>query len=200
MKFDKYINTVLESVNETHIGLLGGGFKPPHKGHYHLFEKLAEASNEVRIFIGKKPRTSSDGMVFDQELSKRVWEFYIQNDPRINIPVEIIFSKITPIKDVYEVVENAQPGDNIYIATSTKQEEGGPGDMDRYKNLQKYVPEGSTAELFPVEPLASNLGQMSATEFRDAIVHGDEEIIEYYLPQHINNVSEFLNILTWFPI
>ena len=52
------------------VGVIGGGFKPPHKGHYQLAKQaLAQVPDldKMIIYVGKNVR---DGIAFDLE----IWE------------------------------------------------------------------------------------------------------------------------------
>lgn len=91
---DKYKNEI--------VGLYAGGFKPPHKGHFNIVKKLSEEVDKIVIFIGHKTR---DGELISPKQSKKIWKIYAKH---ISVPVEIVLSKVTPVRDLYDWVDDNQ--------------------------------------------------------------------------------------------
>lgn len=94
------VNSLLEQEKGEIVSLYGGGFKPPHKAHFNNAKFLADKSDKLVIFIGPKIR---EGIRISAEQSKDIWEIYKKY---INIPVELIISQVTPIRDIYEFADN----------------------------------------------------------------------------------------------
>lgn len=94
------VNSLLEQEKGKVISLYGGGFKPPHKAHFNNAKFLADKSDKLIIFIGPKIR---EGIRISAEQSKSIWEIYRKY---LNIPVELIISQVTPIRDIYEFADN----------------------------------------------------------------------------------------------
>lgn len=150
-------NTLAENTKGEVVALYGGGFKPPHKGHFANAVKLAEQADRLVIFIGPKQR---EGLVVTAEQSKAIWELYARY---INKPVEIYISTVTPIRDVYEWAEANQDKVAKIITGSTKEE------MGRFKafiqDRTKY-PKVEVLEL-PVITTAED-SKLSATNIRQS--------------------------------
>jgi len=119
-----------ENVNGEVIALYAGGFKPPHIGHFNNAKFLLEQADKLIIFIGKKIRP---GEVITPEQSKEMWDIY---SSYLNKPVEIIIGDVTPVKSLYDWVDNNQDNySKIVVGYS-------PGEESRYsyflKNKDKY--------------------------------------------------------------
>lgn len=116
------------------IGLYGGGFKPPHKGHYSVVEKLLGKVDKVIIFIGSGNR---EGIPINQEQSKAIWEIYIDASGWDN-RVEVRTVK-SPVSAIYELIQNPDLQDYQYrIAKSGE----GKEEDDKWKwfvkNQEKF--------------------------------------------------------------
>lgn len=102
---EKVAQTLSEASDDQSItvALYAGGFKPPHKAHYENARLLSQNADKLVIFIGPKIR---EGVEITAEQSKAVWEIYSKY---LATPVEIIISQTTPIKDLYNWVDQNQP-------------------------------------------------------------------------------------------
>lgn len=150
-------NTLAEGTEGEVVALYGGGFKPPHKGHFANAVKLAEQADRLIIFIGPKQR---EGITVTAEQSKAIWELYARY---IGKPVEIYISAVTPIRDSYEWAEANQDKVAKIITGTTKEE------MSRFKafiqDREKY-PKVEVREL-PVVT-ADEDSKLSATNIRQS--------------------------------
>lgn len=84
------------------VGLYAGGFKPPHKGHFSIVERLSKEVDRIIIFIGHKIR---EGESITAKQAKKIWEIYVKH---IDIPIEIVLSKVTPVSELYDWVGDNQ--------------------------------------------------------------------------------------------
>lgn len=106
-----------ESVGKS-IGLYAGGFKPPHKGHFHIAQQLSKEVDEIIIFIGHKIREGE--IELNNQQSEDIWKIYASY---IDKPIKFVKSHITPVKDVYDWVDNNQNDyDKIIIGASIEDE------------------------------------------------------------------------------
>ena len=118
-----------------------GSFKPPHRGHFEIVEKLSKMStiDKIYIVISKKSRTCNinnkinnkiDKYEFTAEQSKKIWELYISSCLSIKqqekIHVTISFFP-SPLYQVYRDIERKSTGlktknktKNNKIKTKTK--------------------------------------------------------------------------------
>lgn len=129
---EKVAQTLAEALDDqsTTVALYAGGFKPPHKAHYENARVLSQNADKIIIFIGPKVR---EGVAITAEQSKAIWEIYAKY---LATPVEIVLSKITPVRDVYEWVDNHQ-AEVDHIITGTMADEAGKFSYF-VKNKDKY--------------------------------------------------------------
>jgi len=166
------VNTILEDEQGKTVGLYAGGFKPPHKAHFNNAKFLADKVDRLVIFIGPKVR---EGVRISAEQSKSIWEIYAKYLP---IPVDIILSEVTPIRDIYTFVDDNQ---NSYskIITGTLPEEAKRFDYF-IKNKEKYP----TVEILELPREGEEDSKFSANSIRNSVRYlksGE------WTPQEINN-------------
>jgi cytidyltransferase-like protein len=165
----RYLVSLLLEQDQPTIALFPGKFKPPHKGHFSVVKQLLNKADQVVVLISPKIH---DGISPDESVA--AWELY--KDQLVDgDKVELRVSAVTPVKDVYDFVEN-NPELTVYAAY-------GKGEESRYKNLSKYP----NAKIFD----AGNFGGLNATDLRQAIRDGNEEEIKKFLPDGVE-VADFL--------
>jgi cytidyltransferase-like protein len=165
----RYLASLLLEQDNTTIALFPGKFKPPHKGHLSVVKQLLNKADQVVVLISPKIH---DGVSPDESVA--AWELY--KDQLVDgDKVEIRVSAVTPVKDVYDFVEN-NPEVTVYAAF-------GKGEESRYKNLSKYP----NAKIFD----AGTFGGLNATDLRKVIRDGNEEEIKKFLPDGVE-VADFL--------
>jgi cytidyltransferase-like protein len=174
MNLGQYLaNILLEAEDQSTIALFPGAFKPPHKGHVDVVNKLLKSTDQVVVLISPKTR---DSISADESVA--VWNLY--KDKRLfDGSVEIkISSALTPVKEVYDVVKD-NPNTEFLVAF-------GKGEMDRYNNIQKYP----NVKIFD----AGEVEGISATSLRMALAQKNEEEIAKHIPDGIS-VDEFLQAI-----
>jgi cytidyltransferase-like protein len=165
----RYLASLLLEQDNTTIALFPGKFKPPHKGHFSVVKQLLNKADQVVVLISPKIH---DGISPDESIA--AWKLY--KDQLVDgDKVELRVSAVTPVRDVYDFVEN-NPEVTVYAAY-------GKGEESRYKNLSKYP----NAKIFD----AGNFGGLNATDLRKAIRDGNEEEIKKFLPDGIE-IADFL--------
>ena len=153
------VNTLLELKDVNTVGLYAGGFKPPHKAHFNNAKFLASKVDKLIIFIGPKVR---EGVKITAQQSKEIWEVYSKY---ISTQVEIVLSEVTPIRDIYEFVDN---NINVYdkIITGALPEE-----MKKFayfvKNKEKYT----TIEILQLPRVGSLDNKFSTTTIRGSVFY-----------------------------
>ena len=154
---EKVAQTLSEALDDQSItvALYAGGFKPPHKAHYENAKLLSQNADKLIIFIGSKIR---EGVKITAEQSKAIWEIYAKY---LATPVEIVISPVTPIKDIYDWVDQNQ-SEVDKIITGTMADEKGKFSYF-IKNKDKY-PKVELRDL-PVI-VAKEDDKFSATEIR----------------------------------
>ena len=160
------------------IALLPGGFKPPHAGHYNMAKWLASNTdaNTVVIKVGAKER---DGIT--RNISLKLWNLYriTDSDPLAKKLTILPSNSNSPVKDVYDFVEQDAPENSIiYLGMGEKDMEDA-----RFKNIGKFAdPKGITFETTLVPPQS---GGVSGTKMREFIKNGDKESFQEYIPEHL---------------
>jgi cytidyltransferase-like protein len=166
----RYLASLLLEQDQPTIALYPGKFKPPHKGHFEVVKKLLQNADQVVVLISPK---THEGITADE--SAAIWELYKQ---KLDGNVEVRISTVTPVRDVYDFVEN-NPELTVYAAY-------GKGEESRYKNLSKYP----NAKVFD----AGNFGGLNATDLRQAIKDNNDGEIKKFLPDGIE-VNDFLRAI-----
>jgi cytidyltransferase-like protein len=178
MNLGEYLaNIILEAGNQSDqtIALFPGAFKPPHKGHVDVVEKLLQAADQVVVLVSPQTR---EGVTADESIA--VWNLY---KDKFNGSVEVkVSADSSPVKEVYNVVKD-NPDTNFIVAF-------GKGEMDRYKSIEKYP----NVKVFD----AGAIEGVSATNLRMALIQKNEEEIAKYLPDGVS-VDEFLQALNTKP-
>ena len=162
------------------IALLPGGFKPPHLGHYNMAKYLADFADKVIIRIGQKEREG-----IGKELALEIWSFYkeFDPDPRAKKLVISVAQSPSPVRDVYDFVEQTAPeGSTVILGLGEKDASDG-----RYNSIPKFAePRNIKADIELVPPQA---GGISGTKMREIIKSNNKEeffkFIPDYLPEEI---------------
>jgi len=161
-------NALLETNDQSEqtIALFPGDFKPPHKGHFEIIEKLLKTADQVVVLVSPKIR---DGITADESIA--VWNLY---KPLFEGSVEVKISS-DPIKGVFEVVEQ-NPDTNFIVALA-----------DKYKSIEKYP----NVKVFDI----GNTESTESVNLRMALLNDNQEEIAKYLPEKIS-VDDFLQVLS----
>ena len=164
------------------IALLPGGFKPPHAGHYNMAKWLATNTDAdtVIVKIGAKER---EGITRDMSL--KLWDLYrsTDSDPTSNKLTIIPSKHNSPVKDVYDFIENDAPeGSTIYLAMGEKELKTND---QRFANIYKVSePRNINFDTKLVPPQA---GGVSGTDMRGFIKDKDEYSFYEFIPDHLTS-------------
>jgi len=161
-----------EDQPEQTIALFPGAFKPPHKGHVDVVQKLLKGSDQVVVLVSPKTR---EGITSDESVA--VWNLY-KDKGLFDGSVEIKVSPVTPVGEVFDVVKE-NPDTEFRVAF-------GKGEIDRYKNIERFP----NVKVFD----AGEIEGVSATNLRMVLAQKDEDKIAEYLPDGVS-VDEFLMAL-----
>ena len=159
------------------VGVIGGGFKPPHKGHYQLAKQaLAQVPDldKMIIYVGKNVR---DGI--DQSQSVAIWNLYKDS---LGSNVEIVPASKAPIGHIYSYASN-NPEDEVYWFLGARDEEDRADIADRTSYLEK------NREKYPnlnVEVVESTGTDVSGTAARRALTAGDKESFFDFIPDVVD--------------
>lgn len=163
------IRNIIKEVlsGEKGVALIGGGFKPPTKGHYELVMGAANHPDvsEVKVFIGNAVR---DGIT--AEMSKAVWDSYPLPD---NVSIEVSPTP-SPIKSIYDYLKS-HPGEKIYFVGGVRDEEDA---IDLKKRTQSAINKYPNVEVLAIPGPPA----VSGTKARNALLNNNKELFFSYLP------------------
>ena len=174
--------------------LLGGGFKPPHKGHIELIKQLASIADKVLIFtsdVAGKDRNFTSGQlkgqVIDGKKSNDFLKKMISLIPGLS-NVEVVISK-QPLREIFEYVEKTSKfGESILIGVGDKED-----DAKRFATLPKYTPAEKrlTVKVEALSPITFDGSPLSASRLREAISNNNLERVISFMPDEISNKTDF---------
>ena len=173
MSLGKYLAEIIIEPTPKKVALYPGAFKPPHRGHFELVQRLSKVADEVIIIISPIAR---DGITAQQSLS--AWKLYLPMLPKAKA---VISDTASPVTYVYDYIK-ANPQQDIVVAY-------GKGDEDRYKSLlnkEKY----SNVKVYD----AGDIDGLSASNLRNSIKSNNPTDITKFLPQGIE-VTDYMNSL-----
>jgi len=176
------------------VALLGGGFKPPHKGHIELLKQLAAKADHVIVLTSdksSKERAFSSGQlkgqIIDGSKSNAVLKQMIAQVPELS-NVEL---KITPapLRFIFEYVEKeAAYGETILLGVGDKED-----DAKRFANITKYIPKDSNikVDVEVLKPITFNGESLSASRMREVISNGNLKQLINFMPDEIADKTRF---------
>lgn len=179
------------------IAVVPGAFKPPHKGHLAMIKAYAKMADKVVVMVSPLSRELPNGKPVTFEISKKIWDIFLDAEG-LKDKVSIINSPFSsPVRAAFEFIGNknnlpefAQPGQTVILGTSKK-----GGDESRFSNdVSKYAREGVTVFVKPLE----SLGNISATDMRQAISDNKEAQLAKFLPDSVNKKKTAKIILDLF--
>jgi hypothetical protein len=162
IKAIQQVDQVLSEVaNQETVGLYAGGFKPPHRGHFKIATELAKVVDRLVIFIGS---TIRPGEPITVNQSTEIWKIY---GKYLGIPVEIVQAPVTPVRSLYEWVdENIDQLGKILVGINSDD----PKDPGKYSYFNKHPDKYSKVHLLPVKALIGKEDQkLSGTDIRSNI-------------------------------
>ncbi len=171
------------------ITIFAGAFKPPHKGHLKTVKDCLKKSDKLILLISPLSRDVENKGPFTSKMSKNLWNIYLQAEG-IADKVSILDSEYSPVRTVYQFIENkennpnfAQEGQHIILAV-------GDDDVERYdqNSIKKHAKPGVTVSVSVIKRVAS------ATGMREAISTDDLKKLKTFLPDSVdkNAVSKLI--------
>jgi phosphopantetheine adenylyltransferase len=184
------IQPILEQ-DQSGIALIPGGFKPPTIGHFSLVDEVANHPevNKVIVLIGHKTR---DGVTKEESLD--IWNIYKNHLPP-NVEIQISDNS-SPIADVNSLIKNNP--DTMFYPVVGMRGEMDLGDLKRFNSM-----EGKYENFKPlIIKSEESENRISGTNTRAALIGGDKEIFQKYLPTELSNEEKekVWSILTKTPI
>jgi len=174
---------VLTEESGKNIALFPGKFKPPHGGHFNVAKQIIDNPEVDKLIIWVSPRTH-EGITADQAAT--IWEYYAKQLPE---GVEIRIADITPVRSVYEYIEDeAQAGDDLHLVLGEKDISGG-----RFKSAASRRADVGVTEV----PIPPQMGGISATQMRKALASDDIQGFKDGLPLGLSStdINDIISIL-----
>jgi phosphopantetheine adenylyltransferase len=164
------------------VAIYGGGFKPPHKGHFEVVEQALEKYPQIDEFIIYVGSGTRDGIA--QAESLLVWDIYKKYLP-LKVKVEPTNSPITAI---YDYIKNHQDENVIWVIGAREGKDDDFVDMaSRTKGIGKY-------ENVELAPIVTQL-DTSGTDARQALKKGQEVFLSF-IPEKVKEKTEVFNTLS----
>jgi hypothetical protein len=165
------------------IGLFGGGFQPPTKGHLKVVKKAIEKynPNEFIIFVG----TGGGRSDITQDQSLAIWNIYKNYLPD-NVKIE---ASPNPVSSIYRYAKE-HPFEDIKWFLGSRQ-----GNEQDFKDFEKRSKAAGTRDnLEAINIITSN--DVSGTKARQVL--NNKEALYNYLPDELTDEEkeEVFNILT----
>ena len=173
---------LIEADSKKTVALYGGGFKPPHKGHFEVVEKALEQFPQIDEFIIYVGSGTRDGIT--QAESLLTWDIYKKYLP-LKVKVEPANS---PIRAIYEYIENYQDEDIIWVIGARDGKDDDFVDLaSKTKGIGKY----ENVELAPIVTQSD----ISGTDARQALKKGQEAFLPF-IPEKVKEKTEIFNTLS----
>jgi len=184
--------------------LYPGGFKPPHRGHFEVVEKLLKGTHNGKLYSfddykqagpdvlsGKKDEVDKIDKVvvfigagerngISAEESKAVWEIYKKYLGNI----EIYYKVPNPMLNA-SVYAKDRPNEKFYAVTGIRSEE----DAEDLRRITTFKNRDNVTGLVIAGP-----SEQRATNFRKAILSGNLDKVKDFFPSQLSN-DEILKII-----
>ena len=172
---NKLTREIIKPFLNENIGLYGGGFKPPTKGHVNVILKALSTNpdlDKIFIVVGSGER---DGIT--QKDSLRIWQIYSKY---LSDKVVIVPSK-SPLKWMKDYIEdNPSEVIKVFIGTREGNEEDEKDFNQRSEFFKKY------SQNIDIKKVTTPEG-ISATKLRRLINNADSsEELKQYLPNFLS--------------
>jgi nicotinic acid mononucleotide adenylyltransferase len=160
------------------IGIYGGGFKPPTKGHFEVAQQALKQHPEIDtllIYVGSGERDK-----IDQAESVLVWDIYQKHLPS-KVKIESVKA---PVGDIFKYAKN-HPEEKIYFILGAR--EGSESDQADISSRTKSV-----KEKYPnieVKIISTSDANVSGTNARKALMTNKEAFFKY-LPSVLNSTEK----------
>lgn len=171
------------------IALVPGSFKPPHKGHYQMVSLYAGMATDVVVLISapseKSQRVTKNGKVITPEISKKIFELYVNKLPNVTVEISNMPS---PVGAAYDALESLG-GKRVILGASKKD-----NDWKRWSGAQKWAAnKGLNVDILDPQLTAVDVldkpdgTPYSASNIRDNF--DDPDAILADIPEHVDPVQ-----------
>ena len=177
--------------------VIPGGFKPPHRGHVEMINHFANLPEveQVIIFMGSKPRMSSDkSVIVTKEKAIKLFNLF-DLAPNVSFgnvrerPKKSGGTYENPFSDATDVLFDEKfAGKKVAIGHPTKD----PAYAKAFASRANSMKDDMKAKLVQVNPADTTDG-LSATDLRNTVQAGDIKGLERFIPASL--IEDYLKIL-----
>ena len=171
------------------VGVIGGGFKPPHKGHFAFAKKAIEKVpdlDKLIIYVGAAPSGTKDrpGFPMTQKQSVDIWKLYAKHLPGT---VEIVPARKPPIGEIYSFATKNQDKE-VQWFLGVRNEDDMKDVADRQSHLKKNPEKYSNLNVVVIDDTGSDV---SGTALRKALDNKDKELAFTMLPDEVDKEAVY---------
>ena len=171
------------------VGVIGGGFKPPHKGHFTFAKKAIEKVSDLDklvIYVGAAPSGTKDrpGFPMTQKQSVDIWKLYAKHLPGT---VEIIPARKPPIGEIYSYATK-NPDKEVQWFLGVRNEDDMKDVADRQSHLKKNPEKYSNLNVVVIDDTGSDV---SGTALRKALDNKDKELAFTMIPDEVDREAVY---------
>ena len=160
------------------IGFFGGGFNPPHIGHFEAAKLAAKENDDVYIIISRTQRDEAN-ITIEKKLA--IWNLYKPLLEQYRAKIHIVEADISPVRTTYEYVatlnESPEAG-NITVNLYSDVEDAG-----RYDNMAKFSDHLKAVNIKPTPRLGSG------TQFRTYLANGEMRRAFEMIPNGVDKAA-----------
>jgi cytidyltransferase-like protein len=181
---------IRESIEKI-TAIVSGSFKPPHKGHWQMVKYFSAKADKCVVIVSdpqkdESKRLTDAGEVITPEQVIDIFKIYAENDEVDNVIFKVAVSPVT--EALRYIDEYAERGETILLGVSNKGD-----DEKRYKNIDKYSPDGVKVIVDVFDAITLDGEELSSSDFRDSIGSGDiDRFLPDLSPENKQRVKEIL--------
>jgi len=166
------------------IGFFGGGFNPPHIGHFEAAKIAAKENDDVYIIVSKTERDAA-GITLEKKLA--IWNLYKPVLEQYRARINIVAAEVSPVRTIYEYVATLNESPDAHMVNINLYSDA--EDAGRFDNMAKYAQNLGSVNIKPTPRMGSG------TEFRALLAAGDMRRAFALMPQGVDK-NMVWNVLT----
>ncbi len=87
------------------LGIIGGGFKPFHVGHFSKLSLALDECDHVIISFGKGERKKGSELFYSRDMCKQVYEIIAESlNSKFHNKITTSISQMSPVRDVFGII------------------------------------------------------------------------------------------------